>query len=1769
MPDPAPPVVADTPTMISLSRKLSSAANSVKDIHDSGRKAIQTNDPSDITLFECKYSTLNRYFNKYEDAWDALVDAYISVKREDDFPSEAYRLSRTKTRAYYYECISLSKQISRQPDSAPIASTSNSFSGGNITVESRMSDNLPKINIPIFEGNILDWPKWRDTYVSVIHSNEQLSLTHKFHYLSTSLRGLASNVINHIKIQADSYGLAWTALTEAFDNKRMLANAYLNQILSFKPLSGKPTVDSLKSFMNKISDNIATFKLLNIPDEGDFLLFYLAVRCLDASTREQFEVANKHVAFPTFDLLNKFIKDRCLALQFSQCISSTSVDQDIPGKRDVKPIKPSFKAFVAKDQNFTNKYSASNQNNTKRCFICQSNIHPLRECPVFKSASVEKRHDFIKNWKGCRNCLANNHSTHHCESTWRCKECSGKHNSLLHFPKPVGVNNYGQQNVDENVHQPSTSFAGTLSAVSNKHLTPTEPRVILGTIIAEFKNIQGQFVSFRGLVDCGSEHSFITIKCVNKLGLTFEPTSKTISGIGETIFEGAKGRVSCHMRPKNQSASIFNFEAIVVRNITGYLPSINVPAICATKFSKYDLADPHFWRPGPIDFLLGADLYANVISGGPITIEQHLPKMFPSIFGNIIMGPIIDQGSSNPYINSLLVTKSNDDLNENLSKFWELEEVPCSKQVLAPEEEWCENHFIETHRRSATGQYVIQLPFKSDVPDLRESGHTALKRFHNLEFKLKKNENLYSQYRDFMIEYVQLDHMSPTISNSSYIIPHHAVTKEDRNKIKLRVVFDASAKTREGSLNEFLHAGPKLQNDIRNILLNWRTHAVVIVADIVKMYRQIIVNEKDRCFQHIYWRDDPSDALQKFELKTLTYGMTCSPWLALRVLKQLIKDEGSPYPNASNIITHDIFIDDVVSGAKTVTEALKFQSELIDLLNKGGFELKKWASNNKKVLEKVNDNNNSSEPISFIHETEPTLKILGLIWFPDEDCFSYRIKIEQPLIFTKRRILSLVASLYDPLCFLAPTTILMKHFIQLLWKANVGWDDTIPSEIQKSWIQIIHELPLLSKLRIPRFVCDNHPSTSYQLIGFADASSKAYCATIYIRIIQSDKISVHLLTSKTRLAPVKTVSIPRLELCGVVLLAKLYKSLTFFINRLDKSVLNPIFFTDSSVVLGWLNTLPCNLKVFVANRVSEVLDLTAFSSWRHVSTKQNPSDIASRGMLPSQILSSDLWWKGPSWLELPEKQWPKSLIDLNIDLPEMKGPQISLHSTSYSCLVDTAWMNRFSNYFTLIRVSSRIMRMFHNYKNPHSKITGEIKQNEFHSSLMRLIKLIQQQYFGHRNQPCYESTIIKYSSLDIFIDDVGILRVGGRLRHAPLPLNQKHPILLPKKCHFSKLLVDMYHYTYMHPGRLFLQGIIQLKYWIPGLRTLIQERLFHCITCYKHKAKTHEVKMGDLPSYRFFYGNAFVHVGTDFAGPIMLRESLRRKSPLSKGYLCLFVCLSTKALHLELVTNLTTECFLAAFNRFVARRGLPTAIYSDNGKTYVGAANKMKEFWEWYQATSTLDTIVKHSSKVGVQWHFMPAYSPNFSGMAEAGVKSTKTLLRKVVGDACLSYEEAFTLLHKIEAILNSRPLGPLSADPTENNYLSPGHFLIGRPLVANPEPSVLNMRENTLSRWQLVQRMSEHFWNKWRIEYLSTLQNRVKWHKYRPNHPELKVDDIVLIKEDNVPPLRWPMGRIVEVHPGKDNHVRVATIQTASSTFKRPIRKLIPLHPVSIPSFE
>ncbi|XP_071631880.1 uncharacterized protein [Temnothorax longispinosus] len=999
---------------------------------------------------------------------------------------------------------------------------------------------------------------------------------------------------------------------------------------------------------------------------------------------------------------------------------------------------------------------------------------------------------------------------------------------------------------------------------------------------------------------------------------------------------------------------------------------------------------------------------------------------------------------ANPNSSGTCLTITNDMLNQQIERFWTQEEIVRTKQY-SEKEKACEEYYIKTFKRDSTGRFIVRLPTRANVK-LGDSKQLALKRFLALERRFAKNPNLKAEYVKFMRDYQEQDHMSVVSDDEdqeaeSYVLPHQAVLRPESVTTKLRVVFDASAKTTLGtSLNDKLMAGPNLQTNLYDILLRFRTHEYVVTADVAQMFRQIRVDKRNQGLLRILWRESPEELIRLCKLHTVTYGTTSAPFLAIRSLIQLTIEEGRDLPLAALALLEDSYMDDVISGARTLAKAIELQKQLSQLMERGQFHLHKWRSNDPRVLKHIATQCKTDDVL--IIDKEGALKTLGLLWNAKSDCLQYEIKMESTQAITKRVVLSKIAQVFDPLGLLAPLLITGKIIMQKLWTHDLDWDQPIPQELSTEWENYCASLARINTLQIPRNVVPADQSTTFDIYGFGDASERAFGACLYA-VSQDDQgtIHSHLICAKTKIAPLKTITIPRLELEAALLLANLYASAE---KAYGKRIRNTRLGSDSRVVLGWIKTQPHKLKMFVANRVSKIQDITKNIPLYHVPTTENPADLLSRGVSFDTLAESKLWWHGPHWLT-SECPWPAKMEEPETVLPELKSTAVTLVMNETSNV-----LMRFSTYSKLKRVIAQCMRWKQNALG--TKRTGPFIVEELDEAEKIIARLVQRDIFSQDYEALVAgrnlSSKSKLRALDPFIDDRGLIRVGGRLRHSSLSVDRKHPIVLPARHHVTGLIMCQEHVRLHHCPPEQLLSVVRYRYWPLSRRREARKVIKNCLNCFRLRPTTPEVKMGDLPKQRVAgYERPFTNTGVDYAGPLQVRESRRRgRTHVSKGYIAIFRCFSTKAVHLEFVSALTTEAFLAALSRFTARRGICSQMFSDNGTNFVGAARELRKIYAFLEKEK--DEIQTSLAQQKITWSFIPPRAPHFGGLWEAAVKIAKRHLNSVTQGRVLTFEEYATLLAEIEAILNSRPLTPLSSDPTDLSVLTPAHFLIGDSLV-------------------------------------------------------------------------------------------------------------------------
>ena len=641
--------------------------------------------------------------------------------------------------------------------------------------------------------------------------------------------------------------------------------------------------------------------------------------------------------------------------------------------------------------------------------------------------------------------------------------------------------------------------------------------------------------------------------------------------------------------------------------------------------------------------------------------------------------------------------------------------------------------------------------------------------------------------------------------------------------------------------------------------------------------------------------------------------------------------------------------------------------------------------------------------------------------------------------------------------------------------------------------------------------------------------------------------------SKSRVAPLKVITLPRLELQAAVLAVRIQNML---LNEMTLNIDQIFLWTDSTIVLAYIQNESRRFKTFVANRVAEIRDGSGVEQWRHIDGKINPADYGTRGVPLNSLTANHPWLTGPEFLLKDESLWPN-----NIEIPGLddNDPELK-RAVTMNVTIDGAPplidMTKFSSWKRIKRIMSWIYRFLRRCRTKHGEWIGyevvpKLLLLEVNAGERFAVFLIQREVYGKELRALSEGNAVPSTSslqrLMPFIDLHGIIRVGGRLKHAQIPYNAKHPIILPGTHHCTRLIIQDVHSRNAHSGPTFTLSLLRERYWITRGRSVTRSVVYNCFPCKKATSKPAPPVMSNLPATRLSVGNPpFYSTGIDYFGPMTVKVGRSRQ----KRWGCLFTCLTVRAVHLELVESLTTDSCINAIRRFIGRRGVPNTITSDCGTNFKGADRELRESLRDIDQES----ISNFATDNHFTWHFNPPESPHMGGAWERMVRSVKTALRVILKEQLVGDFTLMTVLTEVESILNSRPLTPLSEDVEDFECLTPNHLLLGRQSSSQPPGVFYELDMSLRKRWRQSQYLADQFWKRWRREYLPTLQIRPKWNVEQRN---VSVGDLVLVVEDGVKRSKWKTGRVESVMPGQDGRVRVARVKTSTGSYVRPSAKL------------
>ena len=1392
--------------------------------------------------------------------------------------------------------------------------------------------------------------------------------------------------------------------------------------------------------------------------------------------------------------------------------------------------------------------------------------HNTADCRNYNGMSINERYDLLRTKSACFCCLSSGHRSEVCDNKVSCTKCEEYHHVSLHstpnLPNPLG--------------SPEAA-----SAV--RHMDPSEtPGNSCIFPLMKVKIGHGPHYG-NVLWDSCASICLITNEKAKMLGLKGTPStlSLTVVGGSEKNINSMKFKVPMF----DLKGQKFVIEAYSIDVISQEIKDLDTRVIsrCFPELDKTELKRPS----GKIDILIGYKYAA----WHPVC-EKNLGHLLllSNTFGRCVGGShpeIVEKTVKSEDISTAVHLVSS---NNVLSKFSLIESlgtefVPkCGKcscgncplgGMNCSIKEQRELALVEKNLHlSENGYWIAGYPWIKNPENLPDNKIYALKLLTQTELRLKRKpdfEKAYCEQISDMIdrgvarklsEFELMNYKGPV-----HYIAHHAISKPSSKSTPLRIVFNSSAKYKGHVLNDYWAKGPNVfLNTLLGILIRFRENHVGFVGDIKKMYNSVRIKLLDQHCHRFLWRDMKTDIPpDTYVITRANMGDRPAGTIATSALRKTPTDEDKEQlPIECEIIDKSTFMDDIIDSTDTVDNALKLTSNISTILKRGDFNIKEWIIS-------CNDPYN----LKSIVINDDAERVLGMKWVLLGDYFKFTVNLkflnqrgnceidykksienfEQlvPNVITKRMILSQINGIFDPLGLVSPFIIRGKILLRQLWVEKFGWDDHITGKMRDDWIDFFKQMMNLDLIKFKRCVRPVDAVNKPMLVIFSDASREAYGCVGYVRWeLKDGSFKSYLLMSKSKVAPMKVITIVRLELLAAViskrLRATIEKECRFEFERV-------VHIVDSEIVRAMINRDSYGFNTFTSTRIGEIQEGSLPSDWYWVSGNDNVADIVSRGEYPENLDSNSVWQVGPDFLSTPFADWPIRQDCSSEVLPERAEAIMQVQSVPSKVPNELIDSSRFSSFRKLIHVTARILSL--KEKATLSQIARTVDVASYKKGVTFWIKLLQESL--HTDLQKGMNGQGKFRKLSPRLRDDGVYVIGGRAtKWFEASYNKELIPILPKDNNFVKLYAEMIH-NEKHVGVDSDVAKIRLEYWIIGLQKLCSSIKYKCVECRKKYLELSSQVMGPLPEGRLKPSPPWSAIGIDLFGPYDVRGEVNKRS-YGKVYGVIFTCLPTTAIYLDIANDYSTNAFLLVFRRFVSLRGYPSIIHSDGGTQMVGASKILRDIsksWNWNQ-------IFEYSRKGGFEWNFSPADAPWYSGCCESLIKSVKKSINFALGEHKVSFSEMQTVVFEAANLVNERPIGVKPGCQNDNSYLSPNDLILGRATKSVPH-GPFDCSRNLARRFHFIQELVDVFWKKWTLFYFPSLIVQQKWHHEKRN---LEVGDIVIISDKGTRG-HWKIGRICGSKPSSDGKVRRVTVQYKNedsnifTEIERPVQKLVVILPV------
>ena len=1119
--------------------------------------------------------------------------------------------------------LAVEEVLAPQVSDTPPSGTDNQSGvglGDSFSQGGRGEAKLPKLSLPVFTGDIKKWTEFHDLFQAMVHKLSVPDIT-KFSYLKSVLGGEAKAAIEGLALTASNYATALELLEERFGRKEQITFAHIQDLLAVT-VPDNPSVSELWAVYNEIKAHIRSLEALGISGEQyGVLLTPIILTRLPADLRMEWARGGAGKEADQAHLMT-FLQEEIRRRERSQ--TYTGLDSSPPAAAALHTAGRTERRGGGQERRGGGQERRGGGGGQERrsgggdkyrgdsCAFCDKNNHKTTDCLSLKKVPLKERMDRVKDKNMCFRCLKSDddHTFRHCKA--RCIKCGGKHHELLCLPK---------QHATDRTHT-------ALTTITPDHdLSHSHTDTVLQTIKISVRGDQGRKAEIIALFDTGSDRTYISQEAIERVG------AKRVNQISLAYASFGSDTVS---RTEDR-----NVHAVKVSGIEGggemEIQATAIPIICApvtqpsvpTKLLSgvhgRNLVSVKSGKKIKIDLLIGLDHYWKFMTGEIKFLSTQLVAQ-KSTLGWVLSGCVPSREVS--VGNSVqLFCRGVKGQPEEAKNFWDLETIGIRTHTPVSDKDQVLREFED--RISYTGtRYQVSLPWKEGGKErIVENKGLAMKRLNSLTARLDKDPELSDRYhgvidemwKEGIIEEVENDvHTDST--NPVYYLPHHPVVKEASVSTKIRPVFDASAKSyNRVSLNDCMEVGPNMLPDLVGVLLRFRRWKYALTADVRKAFLQVEVRPEDRDVHRFLWNDNGVVRIMRFT--RVPFGNKGSPFPLMATIQHYLAQ--MPETQVGKELADNLYMDDLLTGNDTEGQAGLMFTQAQAIMKGAGMDLTKWGSNSQILCSLFGEGG----------LTSGSLGVLGLKWDSIKDVFCFDgLKVPADLCLTKRVILSLISQLFDPLGLLTPFTIRAKCLFQDIWREGFDWDQVVGTEMKETFSEWLNDLALLRNWSIPRrfFSALWSAGPKMTLHGFGDASEKGYGACIYLVAEGPGGIESALIMSRARVAPLKTVTLPRLELLGALLCARLIVYVRDSL-KLQHSV-PMVCWTDSTVTLAWIKGEPLKWKTFVRNRVTEIQNLVDPSSWHHCPGKDNPADLLTRGISADELMKSDVWLHGPTRL---------------------------------------------------------------------------------------------------------------------------------------------------------------------------------------------------------------------------------------------------------------------------------------------------------------------------------------------------------------------------------------------------------------------------------------------------------------------------------------------------------------------------------------------------------